>query len=118
RARRMPYRHDRIRIAYLAADFGDDPVSMLLAGVLESHDRDRFEITGVSLRSRRPSAMQARLRRAFDRQVDASRLTDAEAAALLAKLEIDIAIDLMGFTEGCRPGILAWRSAPVQVNYL
>ena len=33
-------------------------------------------------------------------------------------LEIDIAVDLSGFTDGCRPAILAHRPAPIQVNYL
>jgi predicted O-linked N-acetylglucosamine transferase (SPINDLY family) len=33
-------------------------------------------------------------------------------------MEVDIAVDLMGFTSGCRPGILALRPVPVQVNFL
>ena len=33
-------------------------------------------------------------------------------------LEIDVAIDLSGLTASCRPGILCFRPAPVQVNYL
>jgi predicted O-linked N-acetylglucosamine transferase (SPINDLY family) len=33
-------------------------------------------------------------------------------------LEVDIAIDLKGFTQDSRPGIFALRAAPVQVNYL
>jgi predicted O-linked N-acetylglucosamine transferase (SPINDLY family) len=42
----------------------------------------------------------------------------AEVAELLRRMEVDIAVDLMGFTGECRPGILAFRPAPVQVNYL
>ena len=44
----MRYRHDRIRVAYLSADFRGHPVSHLLAGVLECHDKSRFEITAMS----------------------------------------------------------------------
>ncbi|HEX7791942.1 MAG TPA: hypothetical protein VF467_15615, partial [Afipia sp.] len=42
----------------------------------------------------------------------------ADIARLLRELEIDIAVDLNGYTEGMRPGVLAHRPAPVQVNYL
>ena len=43
---------------------------------------------------------------------------DASIATLLRNLEIDVAIDLKGHTGGARPGILAHRPCPVQVNYL
>ena len=45
-------------------------------------------------------------------------MSDRAVAELIAKLEIDIAVDLNGFTDGARPNIFAQRPAPVQVNYL
>jgi predicted O-linked N-acetylglucosamine transferase (SPINDLY family) len=45
-------------------------------------------------------------------------MNDQEVAQMLRDQEIDIAIDLTGFTTDCRPGILARRAAPIQVNYL
>ena len=33
------YSHDRIRIGYFSSDFGDHPVSHLIAQLIESHDR-------------------------------------------------------------------------------
>jgi predicted O-linked N-acetylglucosamine transferase (SPINDLY family) len=62
--------------------------------------------------------MAKRLRGAFDHFVDADRLSDEQAASLLRRMEVDIAVDLMGFTSGCRPGIFSFRPAPVQVNFL
>jgi protein O-GlcNAc transferase len=112
------YRHDRIRIAYVSADFGEHPTSYLLAGLLEEHDRARFRILGVSLGAAAPSAMRSRVTAAFDQFLDAGRKDDREAAGLLRHLEVDIAVDLMGFTHESRPGIFALRPAPVQVNYL
>ena len=56
--------------------------------------------------------------RAFDRAIDAASMTDAEAAALLRGNEVDIAVDLNGFIQHNRLGILAHRPAPIQVNYL
>ena len=115
------YDHGRIRIAYLSADFHDHPVSHLLAGVLERHDRTRFEVTGVSLRREagQDGAMHRRLRQsAFEHYFDVTEMSDRDVAALLRELEIDIAIDLNGHTRGGRLGILAYRPAPIQVNYL
>ena len=54
----------------------------------------------------------------FDRFADVRGTSDEEAANWLRELEIDIAVDLMGYTLDSRPGILAHRPAPVQVNYL
>ncbi|HEV3396288.1 MAG TPA: tetratricopeptide repeat protein [Xanthobacteraceae bacterium] len=112
------YRHDKIRVAYLSADFGEHPTSYLLAGLFEEHDRARFDVFGMSLGLDGPSAMRSRIARAFDRFVDVSRKDDREVANLLRHLEVDIAVDLMGFTHESRPGIFAMRPAPVQVNYL
>jgi protein O-GlcNAc transferase len=112
------YRHDRIRVAYVSADFGEHPTSYLLAGLIEQHDRARFEVVGVSLGAGTPSAMRTRISSAFDRFVEAGRKDDREAASLLRHLEVDIAVDLMGFTHESRPGIFALRPAPIHVNYL
>src|SRR5881296_1985544 len=62
--------------------------------------------------------MQERLRRSFAQFVDVRRKSDREVAQLLREWEVDIAIDLKGFTTDCRPGILSHRPAPIQVNYL
>jgi predicted O-linked N-acetylglucosamine transferase (SPINDLY family) len=112
------YSHERTRVAYLSSDFGDHPVSMLAAGLFERHDRSRFETTAISFGSETPSPMRARLEAAFDRFIDVRTLSDTEVARLMRELEIDIAVDLNGFTEGLRPDILARRPAPVRVNYL
>src|SRR5262249_29741773 len=64
------------------------------------------------------SAMRRRLMKAFDRFHDVANASDIEAARLLRDAEIDIAVDLAGYTKDARPGILAQRPAPVQVNYL
>jgi protein O-GlcNAc transferase len=117
--RGAPYGHKRIRLAYLSGDFHEHPVAYSIAGVIERHDRDRFECFGISFRAdQQRSAMRARLERAFDRFIDVSSRSDPDVATLLRELEVDIAIDLMGHTEGSRMGILAFRPAPLQVSYL
>jgi protein O-GlcNAc transferase len=112
------YRHDRIRIAYLSADFHEHATAYLMAGLFERHDRARFETTAVSFGPDEPSAMRSRLKEAFDRFIDVRQKSDREVANLLRGLEIDIAVDLKGYTTDERTGIFAQRPAPIQVNYL
>ncbi|HMI97150.1 MAG TPA: tetratricopeptide repeat protein [Micropepsaceae bacterium] len=112
------YRHDRIRVAYLSADFRTHPVGILMAGVFEHHDRTRFETIAISHGLDDRSEMRSRLKRAFDRFIDVQGKSDREVASLLRALEVDIAVDLTGLTASGRPGIFARRPVPVQVNYL
>ncbi len=111
-------RNERIRLAYMSADFRGHPVAHLVAELFELHDRSRFEVIGISLGPDDRSDMRARLMRAFDRFHDVSMTPDREVAKLLRELGTDIVVDLSGYTMGCRPEILAWRPAPVAVNYL
>ncbi|MGH8662582.1 MAG: tetratricopeptide repeat protein [Burkholderiales bacterium] len=112
------YRHDRIRLAYLSADFRAHATSFLLAGMFEHHDRSRFETIAVSFGADDQSEMQTRLEGALEHFVDVRNRSDAEVARLMRELEVEIAVDLMGYTQSARMGILALRPAPVQVNYL
>ena len=112
------YRHDKIRVAYLSADLRDHAVAHLIAGLFEAHDRTRFDIAAISFGPDPNDEMRARLRAAFNRFIDVREKSDQDIALLLRELEIDIAVDLQGFTKHCRPGIVAHRAAPVQVNYL
>jgi predicted O-linked N-acetylglucosamine transferase (SPINDLY family) len=111
------YEHPRLRVAYLSGDFRDHPVAQLLVGVLESHDRERFEILALALQPD-AGALGQRIRGAVDRFLDVSHEGDAVVANILRQMEVDIVVDLQGFTEGSRTEILAHRAAPIQVNYL
>jgi len=112
------YTHDKIRVAYLSADFHNHATAYLIAGLFETHDKRRFETVGVSFGPDTGDEMRERLRRSFNRFVDVQRIGDREVAQMLGEWEIDIVVDLKGFTSDCRTGILAHRPAPIQVNYL
>jgi protein O-GlcNAc transferase len=112
------YRHDRIRVAYVSSDFREHAVSYLAAGMFECHDKSRFEVTAVSIGVNDGSDMRRRLESSFEHFIDASKLGDDEIASRIAKAQIDILVDMNGFTHGCRTGIFARRPSPVQVNYL
>jgi len=108
----------KIRIAYLSGNFRQHPSSTLSAHLFETHDRTRFEVTGISFGPDTGDPLRRRLERAFDHFIDMRKRGDAEIAALIRERGIDIAIDLMGYTNGARPGVLLRRAAPVQVGYL
>ena len=112
------YRHERIRIAYLSSDFHAHATATLMAGVFEAHDRSRFETIAVSFGPDDGSAMRRRLTGAFEHFLAVAEKSDADIASLLREKEVDIAIDLKGFTDQSRPAILSARPAPLQVNYL
>ncbi len=112
------YDHDRVRIAYLSADFHEHATSLLMAGVFENHDRSRFEVTGISVGPDDGSDMRRRIEAAFERFVDAGSHGDRQVAELVRSLEIDILVDLKGYSHDARTGVFAMRPAPIQVNYL
>ena len=62
--------------------------------------------------------MRERLEAAFERFIDVRQGTDRDIALLARSMELDIAVDLGGFTKDCRPKIFALRAAPLQVSYI
>jgi protein O-GlcNAc transferase len=112
------YGHGRIRVAYLSADLHHHAIAYLTAGLFETHDRNHFETTAVAFGADTEDDMTARLKPAFDHFFDARRMSNREIAVLLREREIDIAVDLTGYTGEARPAILSHKPCPVQINYL
>jgi protein O-GlcNAc transferase len=112
------YSHDRVRVAYLSADFREHATAYLTAGLFEEHDKSRFEITAVSLGQNDYSLIRQRLEAAFEHFIDVQGNSDQDIAILIRRLEIDIVVDLMGFSKDNRLNVLVRRPAPIQLNYL
>ncbi|MGE5537264.1 MAG: tetratricopeptide repeat protein [Gemmatimonas sp.] len=112
-----PYDHERIRVAYVSCDFREHAVGYLMPEMLERHDTSRFETFGIALVDEPASPTRRRIADAVEHFIPVDKLSDADAARVMREHEIDIAVDLSGFTQGARPGILAHRPAPVQVNW-
>ena len=111
-------RHSRIRIGYFSADFREHAVSYLMAELFEIQDRANFELIAFSYGNNKQDAMRIRLEQAFDRFIDVQNQSDEAIAELARSLEIDIAVDLGGYTHNNRVGVFALRAAPIQVSYL
>lgn len=112
------YRHDKIRVAYVSPDLREHPVGHLMAGVFEQHDKNRFETIAISLGVDDGSRLRARMLKAFDRFIDVREMGSLQVAQLMRELEVDIAVDLGGYTSDTRTDVFSFRPAPVQVNYL
>jgi protein O-GlcNAc transferase len=112
------YQHDRIRIAYVSPDLREHPVGHLMAGVFEHHDKSRFETIAISLGIDDQSHLRARMLKAFDHFIDARLMGSRQIAEKMREMEVDIAIDLAGYTSDSRIEIFAYRPAPVQISYL
>ena len=112
------YRHERIRLAYVSPDLREHPVGHLMAGIFEHHDKSRFETIAISLGIDDNSRLRARMLKSFDKFYDVKTAPSAQVARLMRDLEIDIAVDLAGFTADAKPEIFSQRPAPIQVNFL
>ena len=109
---------ERLRIAYLSADFHAHATAYLTAELFERHDRDRFEVFAISFGPDDGSPIRQRLKQAFEHFLDVRRMSDIDVARRMSELGIHIAVDLKGYTQDARPGILSRRPAPIQVSYL
>jgi len=108
---------ERLKIAYLSADFNAHPVGFFMANILNSHDRESFEIYCYAHLGRHDEVSE-RLRDLTDHFVDITHLNHADAAARIHADGIHILVDLGGHTNDTRMPVLAYRPAPVQMTYL
>lgn len=108
----------RLKVGFLSGDFHVHATAWLAAGMLERHDRARFEFVAYSHGPDDGSPMRARLEHAFDRFEDVAALASPDIAARIRADEIDVLLDLGGFVESSRMDVLAYRPAPLQGHYL
>jgi len=109
----------KIRLAYLSAKLHHHAGGRLIAELLELHDRERFELFGVSFGPRvAGDSMRERLESCFAEFVDVRTLGDSDIVELLRARGVDIAVDLVGYGENARTNIFALRAAPIQVSFL
>lgn len=111
-------RPERLRVGYFSADFRNHATMHLAGRMFALHDRERFSIHGYALGAPSNDVVRRRVKRTFDAFADVDRLDDQAIAALARADGIDLAIDMMGYTESSRPGIFAHRAAPLQISFL
>ena len=108
----------KIRLGYFSPDFRNHAVSSLISELFEIHDRDQFEIHAFYFGPATSDEMNLRIKASVDYYHDVRELAHKDVAKLARNVKLDIAIDLCGYTQDCRPEIFAARAAPLQLSYL
>ena len=109
---------NKIRVGYYSADLITHAVTILIIRLFEIYDSNKFEIYVYNFGKNKDDKYTERIKRGVTIYRDVRNYTDSQIVDLSIKDEIDIAIDLMGYTKNCRPSIFSMRVAPIQISYL
>lgn len=110
--------HDRIKIGYISSDFRSHAVSFLTVGLIESHNRELFEIHGFDTGKPESDQYRDRILKAFDKTHGLYGKSSNEIIQVIQQNEIDVLFDLNGYTTGATTAALAARAAPIQINFI
>ena len=113
-----PIEGRKIRVGYLSSDYREHPTSRLINGLFRHHDKSRFELFMYCSGWDDGSEIRKEVCSYFDHIHSVANLSDQDAAKLIRSHKIDVLIELNGPTRANRMGVLAWRPAPVQIDYL
>lgn len=109
----------KIRIGYVSSDFGDHPLSHLLQSIFKFHDRENFEIFGFALSPNDKSEYRYTVEAGCDFFTDLSSIENSyKAAQVIYNYNIDILVNLNGYTKGSRNEIFALKPGRVQVSFM
>lgn len=108
----------KLRVGYISGDFRVHAVGLLIVELIELHDHERFEFFGYATTRGDGSDTRARLERAFDHFVDIADMAAVRAATMIRRDELDVLVDLSGWTTYHSQEALAVRCAPVQATWL
>ena len=111
-------KHKKIRIGYFSVDFRNHAVAYLIAELFEIHDRNQFEIHAFYFGPDTKDEMNLRIKVGVDHFHDVRTMSHEDVALLSRSVELDIAVDLGGFTQDARTGIFAMSAAPIQISYI
>jgi predicted O-linked N-acetylglucosamine transferase (SPINDLY family) len=111
-------KHRKLRIGYLSSDFRLHPLAFLISELIECHDRTQFEIYAYSNAADDNTPERKRLEKAFDHFIDIRKLSIPQAVERIKQDQIDILVDLTGFTQASRTALVALKPAPVSINWL
>uniref|UniRef100_A0A7S3JYI0 protein O-GlcNAc transferase n=1 Tax=Aureoumbra lagunensis TaxID=44058 RepID=A0A7S3JYI0_9STRA len=108
----------RIRIGYVSSDFGNHPLAHLTQSIFGMHDRQRFDIICYALSADDDSQWRRKIQAEVETFIDISKLTIRDSALTIRSHDVDILINLNGYTKGSRNEIFALQPAPIQVSYM
>jgi protein O-GlcNAc transferase len=108
----------KITIGFVSSDFYDHATTHLICAVIENIDRSKFNVIGISIGEKKDDDYFRRISAAFDSFYAMYSYSDKSAIEKIISLDLDIALDLKGFTKENRMSLFAHRIAPIQINFL
>lgn len=112
-------KNQRLKIGFLSADFKDHSVNYFLKDIISKIDKKKFYLIGLSNLdvSKHHKIITKYYQKSFDEWFDIFDYSDKDLIDFIRSLNIDILIDLNGFTYGNRINVFAARSAKVQIGW-
>ncbi|MBT3532847.1 MAG: tetratricopeptide repeat protein [Rhodospirillaceae bacterium] len=114
----MPASHERLRIGYISPDFRQHSVATAFKDLIAQHDRDGFDWYGYVVGAGARDQMTDYFRSQFDHFTDLDGMDPEAAARHIHGDNLDVLVDLSGFTRHSALDILQLRPSPVQAHYL
>ncbi len=108
----------KIRVGYLTGQFSDPTFVSVFLPIINNHDRSAFELIGIDSGFDDGSDMRKQIKASFNGRLSVTDLSDMDAALRIAAMELDLLIDLGGFSGNARPNILAQRPVALQAGFL
>lgn len=108
----------KIRVGYASGDFRAHAVAYLIVGMLEHHDRERFEILGINTGPLDESVIGERVRGCFDQWIDIHKDEKSVAIEKISAVELDLIVDLSGHTSHNKFYVLREINGPLLINFL
>ncbi|MEZ0331489.1 MAG: hypothetical protein ACAH07_08180, partial [Methylophilaceae bacterium] len=119
-----PMQHERklagkIRLAYISPDFRHHATSVLTRQIYALHDRTQFEVIAYSLHNANTADhYREYIEASCDVFMDVSAMTPPQLANKIKDDQIDILVDLAGYTTHAKYELFTIKPAPIQINYL
>ncbi|KAL0358434.1 UNVERIFIED_CONTAM: putative UDP-N-acetylglucosamine--peptide N-acetylglucosaminyltransferase SEC [Sesamum angustifolium] len=108
----------RLKIGYVSSDFGNHPLSHLMGSVFGMHDRENVEVFCYALSPNDGTEWRLRIQSEAEHFIDVSSMASDMIARMINEDQIQILVNLNGYTKGARNEIFAMQPAPVQVSYM
>ena len=108
---------EKLRIGYYGSYFGSKNWMKMCMGVLNAHDRDRFELHVIA-DGAAPSPEAGYRDHPDDRIWEVGGLSNEALAGHIADAKFDVLIDINGYSLQDRMPLLCWRAAPVQIAWM
>ncbi len=112
-------KNEIIKVGFLSSDFKKHSVSFFLEDLFLKFDKKKIEVFAIStLDIAKHDTMTETIQNLADQWHDVSDKSDIEIISLIKSLNIDILIDLNGFTAGNKINVIKNRCAPIQISWL